>query len=50
MEFQDPGISATQFFRTSHRGSIGFKSGEEGGCSRFLIPNSCRMFFATVLQ
>ena len=34
----------------SQRGSMGFKSGEDGGCSRFVIPSSHQMLFATVLS
>ena len=49
-EFHEPGISATRVFSINHKGSMGFKSGEDGGCSRLVIPSSLQMFFATVLR
>ena len=35
--------------KTSQRGSMGFKSGEDGRCLRFVILSSRWTFFATAL-
>ena len=49
-KLHEPRISATHVFSIKHKGSMGFKSGKDGGCSRLVTPSSLWMFFATVLQ